>query len=75
VSPPARRVEGPRRGPLEDPGGFPGYEEIMDALAGPAHPGHAAHCLGVADLTGSDTPLNPAFMDIPAVSRTMANQF
>src|SRR5213079_1609534 len=30
-SPPARLVDGARRGPLEDSGGFPGYEEIMDA--------------------------------------------
>jgi Plasmid pRiA4b ORF-3-like protein len=33
-SSPARLIDGARRGPLEDSGGFPGYEEIMDALAG-----------------------------------------
>lgn len=27
-----------RRGPLEDSGGSPRYEEIMDALADPSHP-------------------------------------
>lgn len=30
-SPPARLIGGTRRGPLEDSGGFPCYEEIMDA--------------------------------------------
>lgn len=34
-TPPARLIDGARRGPLEDSGGFPGYEEIMDALADP----------------------------------------
>jgi hypothetical protein len=28
--PPARLFAGGRRGPLEDSGGFPGYEEILD---------------------------------------------
>jgi hypothetical protein len=40
---PARLIDGARRGPLEDSGGFPGYEEIMDALADPSHPDHAEH--------------------------------
>ncbi|MGO4250449.1 hypothetical protein AB4Y87_24935 [Paenarthrobacter sp. RAF54_2] len=30
-TPPAPLIDGARRGPLEDSGGFPGYEEIMDA--------------------------------------------
>ncbi|WP_456506141.1 plasmid pRiA4b ORF-3 family protein [Arthrobacter sp. UYCu723] len=42
-SPHARLIDGTRRGPLEDSGGCPGYEEIMDALADPAHPNHAEH--------------------------------
>lgn len=37
-APPARLIDGARRGPLEGSGGFPGYEEIMDALADPSHP-------------------------------------
>jgi hypothetical protein len=36
--------DGARRGPLEDSGGLPGYEEMMDALADPSHPDHAEHC-------------------------------
>lgn len=36
----ARLMDGARRGPLEDCGGFPGYEQIMDSLADPSHPDH-----------------------------------
>lgn len=73
--PPARLADGARRGPLEDSGGFPGYEEIMDALADPSHPDHAEHTAWVAGITGSDAPFDPAFLDIPAVNRTLAEQF
>ncbi|WP_238324779.1 plasmid pRiA4b ORF-3 family protein [Paenarthrobacter aurescens] len=74
-SPPARLIDGARRGPLEDSGGFPGYEEIMDALADPTHPDHAEHSAWVADITGSVAPFDPAFLDIPAVNRVLAEQF
>lgn len=40
---PARLIDGARRGPLEDSGGFPGYEEIIDALADLSHPDHTEH--------------------------------
>lgn len=42
-SPQARLIDGARRGPLEDSGGFPGYEAMMDALADASHPDHAEH--------------------------------
>jgi hypothetical protein len=42
-SPRTRLIDGARRGPLEDSGGSPGYEEIMDALADPTHPDHAEY--------------------------------
>jgi hypothetical protein len=74
-SPPARLIDGARRGPLEDSGGFPGYEEIMDALADPSHPDHAEQAAWVADITGSDEPFDPAFLDIPAVNRALAKEF
>jgi hypothetical protein len=64
-SPPARLIDGARRGPLEDSGGFPGYEEIMDALADPSLPDYAEQAARVADITGSDEPFDPAFLDIP----------
>lgn len=69
---PARLLDGARRGPLEDSGGFPGYEEIMDALADRSHPDHAEYSAWVADITGSDAPFDPAFLDIPAVNRLLA---
>lgn len=64
-----------RRGPLEDSGGFPGYEEIMDALADASHPDHAKHAALVAEMTRSDAPFDPAFLDIPAVNGALAELF
>jgi hypothetical protein len=75
TDPPARLLAGARRGPLDDSGGFPGYEEIMDALADPSHPDHAEYSAWVAEMTGSDGPFDPAFLDIPAVNRALADQF
>jgi hypothetical protein len=75
TSPPARLIEGARRGLLEDSGGFPGYEEIMEALADPSHPDHAEHAAWVADVIGSDAAFDPAFLDSPAINRALAEQF
>ncbi|WP_240719832.1 plasmid pRiA4b ORF-3 family protein [Pseudarthrobacter sp. NamB4] len=66
--PPALLFDGVRRGPLEDSGGFPGYEEIMDALADASHPEHEECSAWVAEMTGTDEPFDPAFLDIPAVN-------
>jgi hypothetical protein len=74
-NPPARLIDGARRGPLEDSGGLPGYEEIMDALADPSHPDHAEQAAWVADMTGSAEPFDPAFLDIPAVNRALTGHF
>ena len=74
-TPPARLTDGARRGPLEDSGGCPGYEEMMDALADPSHPDHAEHAAWGARMTGSDAPFDPAFLDIPAVNRALAEQY
>lgn len=74
-NPNALLVGGARRGPLEDSGGFPGYEEIMDALADPSHPDHTEYSAWVADITGSDVAFDPSFLDIPAVNRALANKF
>ncbi|MDQ0675135.1 hypothetical protein QFZ36_002696 [Pseudarthrobacter siccitolerans] len=74
-APPALLIDGARHGPLEDSGGFPGYEEIMDALADPSHPAHAESAAWLADTTGSDEPFDPAFLDIPAVNQMLAEQF
>ncbi|WP_255469952.1 plasmid pRiA4b ORF-3 family protein [Pseudarthrobacter sp. NamE2] len=73
-TPPARLIDGARRGPLEDSGGFPGYEDIMDALADQSHPDHGERFEWVADITGSNAPFDPAFLDIPAVNGALAEQ-
>ena len=52
-------------GPLEDSGGLPGYEATMDTLADPSHPDQAEHAAWVADMTGSNAPFDPAFLNIP----------
>lgn len=73
-TPPARVLDGARRGPLEDSGGFPGYEVILEALADPTHPDHAGHAEWVAESTGSTEPYDPAFLDIPALNQALAAQ-
>jgi hypothetical protein len=74
-SPSARLIDGARRGPLEDSGGFRGYEEIMDALADPSNPDHVEHSAWVAEITGSDGPFDPAFLDITAINHALAKEF
>jgi hypothetical protein len=44
----------------------------MDALADQTHPDHAEYSARVADITGFDAPFDPAFLDIPAVNRMLA---
>lgn len=74
-TPPARLIDGARRGPLEDSGGFPSYEAIMDTLADPARPDQAEHSAWVAEITRSDKPFDAAFLDIPGVNRALADRF
>lgn len=71
---PARVLDGTRRGPLEDSGGFPGYEELLEALADPAHPDHAESVEWVAEITDSDEPFDPAFWDVESVNHALAAQ-
>ncbi|WP_285244171.1 plasmid pRiA4b ORF-3 family protein [Pseudarthrobacter sp. fls2-241-R2A-127] len=74
-APPARLVDGARRGPLEDSGGLPGYEEVMDALADSSHHDHDEYSAWVADMTGSTEPFDPAFLDIADVNWSLAELF
>lgn len=73
--PSARLVAGARRGPLEDSGGFPGYGEILDVLADPAHPEHAQVSEWVAGVTGTGEPYDPDFLDVDAVNRALDARF
>ena len=72
-APPARLSDGARHGPLEDSGGSPGYEEILDVLADPTHPDRAECSEWVAEVTGSDAPFDPGFLDIAAVNRALSD--
>ncbi|MFE4542302.1 plasmid pRiA4b ORF-3 family protein [Arthrobacter sp. NPDC056727] len=72
VTPPALLVDGARRGPLEDCGGFPGYEELLDALADPTHPQHTECVEWVADMTGTEEAFDAAFLDVAAVNCSLA---
>lgn len=73
-TPPARLVGGARRAPLEDSGGFPGYEAIIDALADRTHPDHTEYAAWVAEMSGTGEPFDPGFLDIAAVNRTLARR-
>lgn len=69
---PARLTGGAQRGPLEDSGGLPGYDGILDALADPSRPDHAEYSEWVAAMTNSDEPFDPALLDVGEVNRTLA---
>jgi hypothetical protein len=64
-------IGGARRGPLEDSGGMPGFEEIPDALADPAHPEHVEYSAWAAEMTGAHEPFDPGFLDLEAVNRKL----
>lgn len=70
-----RLVDGARRAPLEDSGGFPGFEQILDVLADPSHKDHVAFSAWVADVTGAAGPFDPGFLDITAVNRALSGCF
>jgi hypothetical protein len=70
--PAASVVDGARRGPLEDSGGVPGYEELLEVLADPDDPEHAESVEWVAEMTGTDEPYDPEEFDAEALNRTVA---
>jgi hypothetical protein len=74
-APPARLIDGARRGPLEDSGGSSGYEEILEVLADPNDPDYAECAAWVAEITGSDGPFDPGFLDASAVNRKLSGLF
>ncbi|MEC5180861.1 plasmid pRiA4b ORF-3 family protein [Arthrobacter sp. CG_A4] len=71
TTPTARLTGGARRGPLEDSGGMLGFEEILDALADPSHPEHVEYSEWVAEITGTDEPFDPGFLDVEAINREL----
>lgn len=73
TDPPARLLAGAGRGPLEDSGGFPGYGQILDVIADPAHPDHANVAEWIAEVTGTQEPYDPAHLDIDAVRTALSD--
>lgn len=71
ATPLARLTDGARRGPLEDSGGLPGYESILDALAESTHPDHVEYSEWIAAKTNSDEPFDPDLLDITGVNRAL----
>ncbi|MGY4544382.1 hypothetical protein ACVWY0_004326 [Arthrobacter sp. UYNi723] len=74
ATPPARLTDGARRGPLEDSGGLPRYESILDALADPIHPDHTEYSEWVTAVTDSDEPFDPDCLEIAEVNRMLASR-
>lgn len=74
ANPPARLTDGARRGPLEDSGGLPRYESILDALADPIHPDHTEYSEWVTAVTDSDEPFDPDCLEIAEVNRMLASR-
>lgn len=61
-----RCVAGAGACPPEDVGGFPGYEQFLEALTDPAHPEHADR----VEWWGSDR-FDPAHFDFDAINRAL----
>lgn len=60
---------------MEDCGGFPGYEEILDALADRTRPDHAEYSAWAAEMAGTDGPFDPDSLSIADVNRDIASRF
>jgi hypothetical protein len=68
--PPARFLNGARRGSLEDTGGMPGCEE-HERVGRPARKGHDQASAWVAAVSGTDMPFDPGFLDVAETNRTL----
>jgi hypothetical protein len=73
-TPSARLTGGARRGPLEDSGGLPGYENILEALADPTHPDHTDFSEWVLSVANSDEPFDRDLLDIDHVNQMLASR-
>lgn len=61
-----RFVDGARRGPPEDVGGLPGFEEFLGAMADPKHPEHDSV------MTWYGHPFDPTDIDLDAITARLA---
>ena len=60
-------IDGARAGPLDDSGGVPGYENLIEALADPKHPDHD----DLVEWTGGN--YDPEAFDREAINRALAS--
>ena len=63
----AECIDGARAGPLDDSGGVPGYENLIEALADPKHPDHD----DLVEWTGGN--YDPEAFDCEAINRALAS--
>ncbi|TIH30800.1 plasmid pRiA4b ORF-3 family protein [Subtercola vilae] len=69
-------IRGERRCPLEDSGGIDGYEELLHAIADPAHENHHDQVEWVTEMHGNPGhPFDPAIFDKNATNRTLRKLF
>jgi hypothetical protein len=61
-----RFVDGARRGPPEDVGGLPGFEEFLDVMADPKHPEHDSV------MTWYGRPFEPDDIGLDAITARLA---
>ena len=74
TDPPARVLNGARSGPLEDSGGMPGYEQILDTLANPSHEDHEQVSLWVTEITGTDESFDSEFLNLGEINRSLRQE-
>ncbi|MEP7105949.1 MAG: plasmid pRiA4b ORF-3 family protein [Chloroflexota bacterium] len=61
-----RCLDGARAGPLDDCGGVPGYENLLEALANAQHPDHG----DLVEWSGGN--YDPEVLDREAINRALA---
>ena len=74
AEPRARLVDGENRGPIDDSGGVGGYQELLEALADPAHPEHEHLSEWVAGTLPWEQ-FDPTTLDVEHVNRELTLRF
>jgi hypothetical protein len=72
--PRARLLDGKNRGPIDDSGGVGGYQELLEALADPAHPEHE-HLSGWVAGALPWEHFDPTSLDVEQVNCEFALRF
>lgn len=53
---------------------MPGYEQILDTLANRSHEDHEQVLRWVAEITGTDEPFDPEFLNLGEINRTLRQE-